>query len=120
MTEQGLKANASEAEQQIYHKLRDWASDAKLSLTTVKPDTKTVKGDLGVGSFTASGTGPMAAVSRFLWLIESATIPVRITDLTVGSRKAGTDDLSIQLHLTTLYVAPEAEAEGKSAAGKKR
>jgi hypothetical protein len=38
-----------------------------------------------------------------------ATIPVRITDMTITSKKEGTDDLSLQLGIATIYLTGEAE-----------
>jgi hypothetical protein len=51
----------------------------------------------------------MAQISRFLWRIQAATIPVRITDLQITSHKEGTDDLALVLGIGTIYPAPEPE-----------
>jgi hypothetical protein len=65
-----------------------------------------------------AGTGNMRAVARFLYLAETTTLPLRIRELQIGSRKEGTDDLSVQLKLSTLYMGLES-AEAPQAAGGK-
>ena len=51
----------------------------------------------------AAGTGSMNAVSRFLWRVETAGIPLRVKEMQLGSRKEGADDLTVQLRLSTIY-----------------
>ena len=58
-------------------------------------------------TFQAAGTGPMSAVARFLWRMETAPFPLRVEELQVGARREGTDDLSLQLRVSTLYLAAE-------------
>ena len=58
----------------------------------------------------------MRAVARFLWEMESADLPLRIHDVQLGSRTEGRDDLSVQLHFSTLY-APPAEVEEGAPSG---
>ena len=114
MVERGLKADASEAEQTLFHKVREWAQEAGLAMTSVKPEGAAVESGLGVSTFSAAGTGPMRAVARFLWHVENADVPLKILDMRLGARKAGADDLSIRLHLATVYVAAEEAAPVKA------
>ena len=51
----------------------------------------------------------MSQVGRFLYRIQTATVPVRITDLTINSRKEGTDDLAVQLGIATIYLPPDTD-----------
>jgi hypothetical protein len=110
MQEAGLKADPAEAESRVLHAIRDWAADAGLSLSLLKPDRSAGKTVLPVISFQAAGTGPMSAVSKFLWRVENADMPLRVTEVQLASRKEGTDNLSVQLRLSTLYVPGEASS----------
>ena len=56
-------------------------------------------------AFNASGSCDMAAVSRFLYLLETARMPVKIESIQLGSRKSGQDDLTMQLRFSTIYEA---------------
>jgi len=106
----GLKRDPAEAESQILHAVGDWARDAGLKMSSVKPERMPDKRSLQEISFQAAGTGPMNAVARFLWRLETSKVPIRIKELQLGSRKEGTDDLTLQLRLSTLYQAPEPPA----------
>jgi len=106
----GLKRDPAEAESQILQAVGDWARDAGLKMSSVKPERMPDKRSLQEISFQAAGTGPMNAVARFLWRLETSKVPIRIKELQLGSRKEGTDDLTLQLRLSTLYQAPEPPA----------
>ena len=44
----------------------------------------------------------MQQIARFLWHIQTANIPVRISELTLSTRKEGTDDLQLSMTLATM------------------
>ena len=62
-------------------------------------------------TFRATGTGSMSQIGRFLYRIESASMPVRITDVLLSTRREGTDDLSITVGIATISLVPEAERQ---------
>ena len=63
-----------------------------------------------------SGTGTVKQIGNFLYKIQTASIPVRVTDVQVNSKKEGTDDLIIQIGISTVYLAPD-DKNPKSPAG---
>jgi len=103
----GLKTDATAAESQVFHAMREWSQEARLAFSSIKPERSTEGGDLREIEFQAAGTGSMRAVAQFLWRIETASFPLRIKELQIGSRREGTDDLSLQLRLSTIYLADE-------------
>jgi hypothetical protein len=125
MNQEGLKDEAGQAESQVLHALRDWAEESGLSLSSVKPERTEGGGDLRQIDFRAAGTGTMRAVSRFLFEMQSSELPLHIQDMQVGSHTEGQDDLSLQVHFSTLYVAsanqtpaaPRAAAAARGAEG---
>ena len=50
----------------------------------------------------------MDQVSRFLFAVDAARIPVRTADVQISTRKDGTDDLAVQITLATIYEPPVA------------
>lgn len=106
----GLKGDPSEAESQVLHLVQDWSQEAGLKLTSLKPDRLIEKRNLQEISFQAAGTGSMKAVSRFLWRLETAKAPIRVKEMQLGARKEGSDDLTLQLRLSTLYQAAQPPA----------
>jgi hypothetical protein len=113
MLKAGLRKDASEAESQVLHNVRDWAQDAQISLSSVKPERTEKEKDFYKITLRATGTGSMSQIGRFLWRIQTAPVPARITDLQINSRKEGTDDLSLTLGVSTIYLAPESEKPAK-------
>jgi len=100
-----VKTNQSEAESQLVHSVTDWAQDAGIALPSQKPERPEREHDFNRLTLRATATGNMAQISRFLWRIQTATIPARITDLQLSSRKEGTDDLQVVLGISTIYPA---------------
>ena len=116
MVQSGLKSDPAEAESQILHAMGDWAQDAGVTLSLLKPDRLTEKTRLPEIAFQAAGTGNLRAVTRLLWRIQTADIPVKVTEMQINSRKEGMDDLSLQLRISTIY-APASAAGRTGAAG---
>jgi hypothetical protein len=103
-----LKVDPPQAESQLLNSARDWAQTAGLSLTSLKQERMELEQGFGKITVRASATGDMQALGRFLYEIQSAAIPVRVVDITVNSRREGTDDLTVQVGLATIYRPPAA------------
>ena len=119
LTAGGLTSDPQEAESRLLHAMRDWAEEWGLSLSSLKPERDTKGGTVREITVVVSGTGPMRAVTRFLWRAETTGLPLRIREVQVSARKEGTDELSLQLKASTLYLGadepatPEANEEGE-------
>ncbi|HEX2971939.1 MAG TPA: GspMb/PilO family protein [Tepidisphaeraceae bacterium] len=105
----GMTSNASAAESQVLHAVRDWAQETSLSLSSVKPERTEQDKQFQRIVFRATGTGTMASIGGFLWKIQNSRIPIRITDMQIASRKDGVDDLTLQIGISTIYLSPEPE-----------
>jgi hypothetical protein len=108
MSGRNLPRDASDADQMINY-LSDWAQDVGLSLSSVKPERSEREKDFHKKTYRATGSGGMGQIGRFLHRIQTASVPVRIADLTLSSRKEGTDDLSLSVGVATIYPATENE-----------
>jgi len=104
----GLKKGRAEAEGQILRCLRDWAEEAGVRLSSLRLEYPPQQSQLPEIIVNAVGTGSMRSARDLLWRIESTRIPVRIKMLQLGSRKDGTDDLTVHIRVSTLY-RPETE-----------
>ncbi len=103
----GLKTDRGQAESQAQQAVLDWAKAAGVSVESVKPERDVQQNQFQIISFHVSGNGTMLSLSKLLWSIETATIPVRLNDLQITPRKEGTDDLKMQISLSTLALMPE-------------
>lgn len=108
----GVRADPSEAERQMMHALQQWAQECGVGGLSLKPERSNQPHGFVQVSVHANGTGPMQAVAGLLWKVESATsMPVRVGDLQLSPLKEGGGELQIQLEVSTLATAPEAEKD---------
>ena len=112
----GLKTDPSQAESETLQALLDWAQMAGVDLAAVKPEKTTQEGKFQVISFNITGSSTMHGISRMLWLMETASIPVRVNDMQVTARKEGTDDLSVRLGVSALCMPPDPKTSKVSVA----
>jgi len=117
MIDNGLKGDAAEAERQMLRSLVNWSAKARLGLSDMRPERAAGKEGPAKVSIRCAGTGSMRAVRDMLKEIESAKIPIRITEFQLGSRKDGTDSLSMTFTVSTLYAPPHAVAAEGSDGG---
>jgi hypothetical protein len=114
MLNSGLKTDAAEADSQARHAVMDWMQNTHVALTTITPERQTAVGKFQVIGFHVTGTGSMPSITRLLWSLETATIPMRIGDVTIKPRKEGTDDLTVDLTISTLCMPPASQTQQKS------
>ncbi len=111
----GLKTNESQADSQLQHAILDWEQLAGVNQQSLKQDQPRKEGDFQVIGYRVTATGSMVNIVRFVWALETAAIPVRVTDLRVTPEKEGTDNLSVQVGVSTLSAPAEAPATPSSA-----
>jgi len=106
MQKSGLGTDPSAAEAMAQNALNAFAYDARLQLTSNKPErTERVK-QFNQITIRATATGNQESIGRFVYRIQTADIPLRISDIQVNARKEGTDDLTLQLSVSTIALAP--------------
>lgn len=101
-----LKSNESEAESQILNAIGEWVQYSGISMSATKRERTEKDKEFVKITYRATATGTMRQVGQFLWKIQTAAIPVRITDISINSRKDGTDDLAVQMGIATIYLPP--------------
>ena len=124
MQEKGLVADKGLVEGKVLQSLNDWAKESRLNLTTEKPERDEV---IGISkptdkekpfrrvTFRAAGTGNADQVSRFIQKIQTASIPLKINELSITSRKDGIDDLNVNLSIYALLLAEQPQSEKPAA-----
>ena len=105
----GLRRSDAEAESELLNGVREWAQESRMTLSGVKRERTEREKDFNKITFRANGSGGMGQIGRFLYRLQTASLPVRVSDMTISSRKDGTDDLAVVLSISTIYLAPEAE-----------
>jgi hypothetical protein len=111
MLNAGLNADPDAAVGLVSRAVYGYSDEAGLSVSSLRPERLPQRGDLQETAFPVSATGPMSAVAGFLWRIENSTLPIRIRELQLGTRKEGTDDLTLQLRISALCQASAPQAQ---------
>ncbi len=106
----GMKTDDGEAMSQALTAVREWAQEAGVDLTILKPDRSSAENKFVVSSFHVTATGSMRSVSRLVWALETSPVPLRVTDMQITPRQEGTDKLTVQLSVSTLSLT-EAEKD---------
>lgn len=115
MLRSGMKSDSDEAVDQVRRSIYAWAGDTGVTVSLVKPESLTEKSRLPRAGVQVTGTGRMEAVARLLYRVQTASIPIKITEVQLSSRKEGTDDLNMQFRISTLY-APGQSASAPAVA----
>jgi hypothetical protein len=93
--------------------LDQWSGDARLTLTSVRPER--LAGDKGLKeiTFAVAGQGRLDAVAWFLYQVETAEMPIKIKDMQLSSTSESGDSMSVQLRLSTLYEGGDEKSSAK-------
>lgn len=116
---QKLPVEPEVAEQQVLKSIKDWAEKAGVTMSSIKPERTESKTRLREIVVTASGTGSNEAMINFLFKLQTADFPLRILKLQLGAKSTESEDLALQLRISTLYLAPEKKEVPKKDSGKK-
>ena len=117
MSGSSLKTDGATAESQVIRAVNDWAQEAGLNVSSVKPERAEKEKQFVKITFRANATGNMASISKFMWRLQTSKVPIRVTDVSITTRRDGADDLSLDLGISTIYLPPE-PVKGETASGK--
>ncbi len=112
MMQNGLQADYSTAQSRTQQMLQNWARDAQINIENVRSDPVPAQKGSPFQSinfnleFNAEGDQGMRHIARFLYSIESAAIPIRLSDVHFQSSREGTDQLNVKLLVSALYMPP--------------
>jgi hypothetical protein len=101
-----LKTDDSEAESQALNDALDWAQAAGVNITSVRPERTSTVNEFQVIGFHLTGNGTTPAIGKMMAAFETAKIPLRVDEMILAPVKEGTDNLKIDLTLSTLSVKP--------------
>lgn len=111
---EGLR-NDADAESRVARALNEWSRQTRLTLTSVKPERTTSDKGMNEITFVLAGRGTLEAVASFLYKVETAELPVKVTGLQLGSTGESGDVMSLQLRISAVYLgAPQKASETPS------
>jgi Type II secretion system (T2SS), protein M subtype b len=111
ITDGGLSADQSVADNSAWNSASDWASSAGVTITSLKSGRTTDANPFVIIGYHLTGNGSTPAIARLLKSFETATIPVRVDNIQVTPLKEGTDNLQLQMSFSTLCLKADADAK---------
>jgi hypothetical protein len=112
-----LKKNQSDAESQMLQSIAEWARGARMAPPSIeKPDRIEKEKEFSRMTFRASATGTMSQIGNFLFRLHTSNVPVRVTEMTLAAHKEATDDLTLQLGISTIFLAADTDKTIRPAA----
>ena len=115
-----IQSDPSSAESDVLRSIGEWATESGVAMpgyTAVRPAEKTI---LPVIAFDRTGTGNIWSTVKLLLRIQTAAIPIRIAKIELAAPKEGVDNLTVKLHVTTVYVPGSARPTTQPAAASGR
>jgi Tfp pilus assembly protein PilO len=104
-----------EAESKVGRALDKWSEEARLTLSSVKPERVASDKGLKEMTFVVVGTGSLDSVTQFLWHIETSPMPIKVKDMQLGSSNESGQSMSLQLRLSALCLGVrQKSSENKS------
>jgi Tfp pilus assembly protein PilO len=103
---EGLR-NEVEAESKVGRAINVWSDEARLTLSSVKPERVASDKGLKEMTFVVVGTGTLDAVAQFLWKIETSPLPIKVKDMQLGSSNESGQSMSVQLRLSALCLGKD-------------
>ncbi len=112
----GLKSDAA-TESEVTKAMDKWSQDARLTLTSVKPDR--LAGDKGVKEivFVVAGKGSLDAVAWFLYQVETSDLPIKVKYMQLGSASEAGESMSLELRVSALYLAGDEKSSPPTRSG---
>jgi type II secretory pathway component PulM len=111
-----MTRDTGDPESRVLTSVREWAQEEGMRLPSVIPQPAQVEKGFNKIVFRATGSGNLSQVGRFLYRVQTASMPLRITDLQITS-KDGTDELSVNFGIATISPIPETNRPGGGGGG---
>jgi hypothetical protein len=110
----GIKSDWNASESQAQNTVLQWATAQGVNINNITTEGgPRAENKFLVINFHATGSGTMQAVSKMLNSVEIGQVPLRIDDIQINSRPEGSDNLTIQMSISTLCLPPATDNSTK-------
>ena len=107
--QQALSNDAPKAESKVLNAVNSWAAESRFTVTAVIPrwvEDETLGPRVEVR---VSGTGDLEAVSRFLYALETSSLPLRLEDVEMRARNDTGREIGLDARFSGLTFSPKEE-----------
>jgi len=110
---EGMQSDA-DAEIRIARALTEWSKQTGMSLSSLTPERTTTDKGMKEVTFVVAGQGDLEGVASFLYRVETAEPPVKVTHMQLGSSSESGDSMYLQLRLSAIYAGASQKAAEKT------
>ena len=96
----------SEAESQMLKAFERWSKDGGVSVSSIRPQWKEAEEDYKTLECRADVGGNLAAIARFLYLVERDPLGVRVESLELSARNNDGAQLALVVQVSGLWLNP--------------
>lgn len=105
-----LPDNESQAEQQLLRTLDAWAQESRITISSLTPQWKEATDEYRTLECRIDAAGDLAALSRFLFSVESSPLALKLESLELAAADANGKEMTLGLRLSGLVLtAPEGD-----------
>ena len=97
-----MSRDGADVESRVLNSVREWAQDEGMRLPSVIPQPTQTEQGFNKSVLRATGSGSLNQIGRFLYRIQTTSMPIRITDMQLSAVKEGTDELSLNVGIATI------------------
>ena len=102
MQRTSLSKNSSSAEETVITAANQWGDDSGITFTSFKPQWILYDEDYQTYDCRANATGDLESISRFVFALETASLPVRAEEIEITSRDDSGNNLTLALRFSGL------------------
>ena len=112
----GLASAIDAARIRVQVQVSAWSAETGLQVSTLSSG-RVVPGDTyDRMTFALTGSGSLQQIRDFLYDLQSANFPLRVTDCTITRRSDESDTLSVTLQLSTIVQQTQSQSSGLASA----
>ena len=109
MQTNALPDNVSEAETQVLRAFDRWSQEARISVTSLKPQWKRATDEYMTLDYRCDAFGNIQALTRFLYNIEKDPMALKIESVEIAARDNNGEQLAIGVQVSGLLLHPVEE-----------
>lgn len=111
-----MARGGADVESRVLNSVREWAQDEGMRLPSVIPQPTQIEQGFSKSVLRATGSGSLNQIGRFLYRIQTTSMPIRITDMQLNAVKEGTDELSLNVGIATISPSETKQPAGAAPA----
>lgn len=102
-----LPPNVSAAENEVLKAFERWSREARISVTSIKPQWKRNGDEYLTLECRADAFGSLSALTRFLYEVEKDPLALKVEAVEIAARDNDGQQLSLGLHVSGLLLLPQ-------------